>query len=84
MCLLPSHRSLEALRLEEPHFVPLCPLAISTWPAQREPRLEDLLSPVELQRAMKGVNPACEPPIDWEGTPVAAREIAILGVSELK
>lgn len=46
--------------------------------------LEDLLSHVEFQKAKKGVNPAWESPIEWGVTPVAAKEIAILGVSELK
>lgn len=38
---------------------------------------------MELQKATKGVSPACEPPIKREDTPVSAREIAILGASEL-
>lgn len=75
---------LGALKVGESHFAPLCPLAISTWLVQREPMLEDLLSPMELQKANKGVSPAWEPPIEWGVTPVSAREITILGVSEPK
>lgn len=38
---------------------------------------------MKLQKAAKGVSAACEPPVKREDTPVSAREIAILGASEL-
>lgn len=79
MCLLPSHRSPGALRVES-----LILFLFVPWPFPLDLHGESLSTePVESQKAMRGVSPACEPPIEREGTPVAAREIAILGSSEL-
>lgn len=62
----------------DPCFVPLCHLTCT-----ERAYAGGSTEPVESQKATKGVSPACEPPIEREGTPVSARKIAILGASEL-
>lgn len=52
------------------------------WPFPLDLHRESLSTePVKSQKAIKGVSPACGPPIEREGTPIAARETAILGAS---